>query len=68
MPFHQSNVAILNAATGKADRVGIKVLADVQRRRNQGGITMARLQQHYREKVAAELTAKFGYTSPMQVP
>jgi len=29
---------------------------------------MARLQQHYREKVAAELTAKFGYTSPMQVP
>jgi len=29
---------------------------------------MARLQQHYREKVAPELTAKFGYTSPMQVP
>jgi len=29
---------------------------------------MARLQQHYREKVAPELTAKFGYKSPMQVP
>ena len=29
---------------------------------------MARLQQHYREKVAPELMAKFGYTSPMQVP
>jgi large subunit ribosomal protein L5 len=29
---------------------------------------MARLQQHYREKVAPELKAKFGYTSPMQVP
>ncbi|MGD9586247.1 MAG: 50S ribosomal protein L5 [Brachymonas sp.] len=29
---------------------------------------MARLQQHYREKVVAELTKKFGYKSPMQVP
>ena len=28
MPTHQSNVAIFNAATGKADRVGIKVNAD----------------------------------------
>jgi large subunit ribosomal protein L5 len=28
----------------------------------------ARLQQHYRDKVAPELTAKFGYKSPMQVP
>jgi large subunit ribosomal protein L24 len=28
MPIHQSNVAIFNVATGKADRVGIKVLAD----------------------------------------
>jgi large subunit ribosomal protein L24 len=28
MPIHQSNVAIFNAATGKADRVGIKILAD----------------------------------------
>lgn len=26
MPIHQSNVAIFNAATGKADRVGIKTL------------------------------------------
>jgi len=25
MPIHQSNVAIFNATTGKADRVGIKV-------------------------------------------
>ncbi|MEO5734764.1 MAG: 50S ribosomal protein L24 [Rubrivivax sp.] len=25
MPIHQSNVAIFNAATGKADRVGIKI-------------------------------------------
>ena len=31
-------------------------------------MTMARLQQLFREKIAAELTAKFGYTSPMQVP
>jgi len=28
MPIHQSNVAIFNPATGKADRVGIKQLAD----------------------------------------
>ena len=28
MPIHQSNVAIFNAATGKADRVGIKVEGD----------------------------------------
>ena len=28
MPIDQSNVAIYNAATGKADRVGIKLLAD----------------------------------------
>jgi large subunit ribosomal protein L5 len=29
---------------------------------------MSRLQQIYREKVAPELTAKFGYKSPMEVP
>jgi len=28
MPIHQSNVAIFNAETGKADRVGIKQLED----------------------------------------
>jgi large subunit ribosomal protein L24 len=28
MPIHQSNVAIYNAATSKADRVGIKLLAN----------------------------------------
>ena len=28
MPIHQSNIAIFNTATGKADRVGIKLLAD----------------------------------------
>ena len=31
MPIHQSNVAIFNAATGKGDRVGIKLLADGKR-------------------------------------
>ena len=31
MPIHQSNVAIFNAANGKADRVGIKLLADGKR-------------------------------------
>ena len=34
LPIHQSNVAIFNAATGKADRVGIKLLsADEQQSR-----------------------------------
>ena len=28
MPIHQSNVAIFNGQTGKADRGGIKLLAD----------------------------------------
>ena len=28
MPIHQSNLAIFNAATGKGDRVGIKLLDD----------------------------------------
>ncbi len=31
MPIHQSNVAIFNAVTGKADRVGIKLAADGKR-------------------------------------
>ena len=31
MPLHQSNVAIFNAVSGKADRVGIKLLADGKR-------------------------------------
>jgi large subunit ribosomal protein L24 len=31
MPIHQSNLAIYNQATGKADRVGIKLLADGKR-------------------------------------
>ena len=28
MSIHQSNLAVYNATTGKADRVGVKVLAD----------------------------------------
>ena len=31
-------------------------------------MTTARLQQHYREKVAPELIKKFGYKSPMEAP
>jgi large subunit ribosomal protein L5 len=31
-------------------------------------MNMARFQQLYREKLAPEMMAKFGYTSPMQVP
>ncbi|BAL93686.1 MAG: 50S ribosomal protein L24 [Rubrivivax sp.] len=32
MPIHQSNIAIYNAATGKADRVGIKIDGDKKTR------------------------------------
>ena len=32
MPIHQSNVAIFNPATGKADRVGIKIDGDKRTR------------------------------------
>jgi large subunit ribosomal protein L24 len=32
MPIHQSNVAIYNSATGKADRVGIKTDGDKKTR------------------------------------
>ena len=31
MPIHQSNIAIFNSATGKADRVGVKLSADGKR-------------------------------------
>ena len=31
MPIHQSNVAIYNKASGKADRVGVKTLQDGSR-------------------------------------
>jgi large subunit ribosomal protein L24 len=30
LPIHQSNVAIFNAATGKADRVGVKLGTDAK--------------------------------------
>jgi large subunit ribosomal protein L5 len=38
-----------------------------QQQTQQQGV-VARLQQHYRDKVAPQLTEKFGYKSPMQVP
>ena len=31
MPIHQSNIAIFNSATGKADRVGVKLSSDGKR-------------------------------------
>ena len=31
MPIHQSNIAVFNSATGKADRVGVKMSADGKR-------------------------------------
>jgi large subunit ribosomal protein L24 len=33
MSIHQSNVAIFNAASGKADRVGVKLLSDGKKAR-----------------------------------
>jgi large subunit ribosomal protein L24 len=34
MSIHQSNVAIFNPATGKADRVGVKLVADPKTNKN----------------------------------
>lgn len=33
MPIHQSNIAIFNSSTGKADRVGVKLLDDGKKAR-----------------------------------
>jgi len=32
LPIHRSNIAIFNAATGKADRVGIKLLSEDEKK------------------------------------
>ena len=32
LPIHQSNIAIFNAATGKADRVGFKLLTEDEKK------------------------------------
>jgi len=32
LPIHQSNIAIFNAATGKADRVGFKLLSEDEKK------------------------------------
>jgi large subunit ribosomal protein L24 len=45
LSIHQSNVAIFNAATGKADRVGVKLLSDdeqKQRKTNERGVRVFR--------------------------
>jgi large subunit ribosomal protein L24 len=45
MSIHQSNVAIFNPATGKADRVGIKLLSDAekqQRKTKDNGVRIYR--------------------------
>src|SRR3954471_22975886 len=45
MPIHQSNVAIFNPATGKADRVGVKLLSDSEkqsRKTQENGIRIYR--------------------------
>ena len=45
LSIHQSNVAIFNPATGKADRVGVKLLSDdekKQRKTNERGVRVFR--------------------------
>ena len=45
LSIHQSNVAIFNAATGKADRVGVKLLSDDEkkaRKTNERGVRVYR--------------------------
>jgi len=45
LPIHQSNVAIFNAATGKADRVGVKLFSEEEkksRKTNERGVRVYR--------------------------
>jgi large subunit ribosomal protein L24 len=45
LSIHQSNVAIFNAASGKADRVGVKLLSDddkKKRKTNERGVRVFR--------------------------
>ena len=45
LSIHQSNVAIFNPATGKADRVGVKLLSDdekKQKKTNERGVRVFR--------------------------
>jgi large subunit ribosomal protein L24 len=45
LPIHQSNIAIFNPATGKADRVGVKLLSDSEkqsRKTQENGIRIYR--------------------------
>jgi len=45
LPIHQSNIAIFNPATGKADRVGVKLLSDdekKQRKTSERGVRVFR--------------------------
>ena len=45
LPIHQSNIAIFNPATGKADRVGIKLLNDSEqqsRKTRENGVRIYR--------------------------
>ncbi len=62
-----SNVAIFNAATGKADRVGFRF----EEGKNYQVIwssTMAKLHDYYKDEVVQKLMTEFGYNSVMQVP
>ena len=43
LPIHQSNVAIFNAATGKADRVGVKILTDDEMKSRKTGERRVRI-------------------------
>jgi large subunit ribosomal protein L24 len=45
LSIHQSNVAIFNAATGKADRVGVRLLSDdekIKRKTSERGVRVFR--------------------------
>jgi len=43
LPIHQSNVAIFNAATGKADRVAVKTLTDAEMKSRKTGERRVRI-------------------------
>jgi large subunit ribosomal protein L5 len=76
MPIHQSNVAIFNPRPARPTAWASRPMATSACASSSPAAKKSRWHDHgnrttatiYREKVAPELTAKFGYKSPMQVP
>ena len=58
LSIHQSNVAIFNAATGKADRVGIKLLSDAERQSRKTRENGVRVRPHAKTHKSAAIALR----------